>query len=58
MTAQCESCRHDYNDHGRHGGRCSHNTFTEERIESDDTVEIRRGFDRCDCGERKHDGSH
>jgi hypothetical protein len=48
----CRSCGHDYNDHGRHGGDCSHVTYTEERIEPDhpaDGIEIRQDWAACEC---------
>lgn len=52
MSRQCRSCGHDYNDHGRRGGRCSHDTFTEETVDSGnpiDGIEIRAELVRCDC---------
>lgn len=53
MSARtCRSCGHDYNDHGRRGGHCSHETHTEERIVHDNPdygIEIRQSWDRCDC---------
>lgn len=51
-SRNCDRCSHHYTDHGKRGGRCSHVTYTEERIESGDPsdgIEIRQDWIPCDC---------
>lgn len=39
MSASCQRCGHDYDDHRGNGGDCAHVTHTEERIVGDIVIE-------------------